>query len=290
MCYIRLVVNLNKVSPDKLTKYATQAAVGLSSLLFILKIIAWWTTGSDTLKISCLDSGFDMIISSINLLIVVLIIRKQNTKYVYGYDKIAALAALSQVVLMFSIIIYTLSSTLSFDTPNTNLYSISILILSLVLSYVLIKFQKYVDKRTNSIIVKADMMHYQTDLFINSASILGLMISWVYKIWWIDAFLAIIIGLYLLRNIAHLGFESLSILLDRKQDENAVKQVRKSLYAYDVHNIHITFSGMREIVYLELVCSEDEKLHEIKNKEKEIEHILKQHHIKRIIDIRIKIK
>lgn len=277
---------LDRLSAEKLTKYATQAAVALASTLFVLKLIAWISTGSDTLKLSCFDSGFDIVVSSTNLLIITLIINKQNPNFVFGYDKIAALAALSQVLMMVGIITYTLLGTLSFEVPQYNIYSISILFLSLILSFMLIKFQKYVSNRTNSIIVKADMLHYQTDLFINAVSIVCLIISKFYAIWWLDAALAILIGLYLLKNISHLCIESLNILLDRKLPHNEIKHIKDLLHNYKIKNLHVIFSGMREIISFDILYSPNTTLDHVEKDINAIDKILKDQKNNKIINIK----
>lgn len=203
---------IEKSSHAQLVKYATQGAIAVATVLFIAKTIVWLNTGSQTVRISLLDSAFDICVSCTNYLIILLVPYKTNNKF-FCYHRIAALATFTQGILMLATVVYSLLTSLSFDTPGTSLSSLLILFISLILSSFLVNFQHRVYGLTNSIIVQADMMHYQTDLFMNGASIICLFCSWVFEITWIDPVLALIIGLYLLKIIAFLITRSLKVLI-----------------------------------------------------------------------------
>lgn len=252
---------LSNWGQQKLMSVATKAALITAFSLFILKTLAWLQTSSLALKLSCIDSAFDIGISFVNFFVIRLT-SKEQSKYLYGYDKAAALAALSQSVIIMLIILYTLYDAFSDHEVVYHSWSIVILGLSLFMSALLISFQQYVVARTRSMIVAADMMHYQTDFFINTGAMLSLIIARFVRIWWLDSILAIAIGMYLLFGIAGLLKQSVETLMDKKIESHEQKYINKILHELNIHilDMHITFSGIREIIHLTIALPPSETL------------------------------
>jgi divalent metal cation (Fe/Co/Zn/Cd) transporter len=46
--------------------------------------------------------------------------------------------------------------------------SLSVMIVSIILTMILVTFQRYVVNKTQDLVVKSDMLHYKTDLFSNA--------------------------------------------------------------------------------------------------------------------------
>lgn len=212
---------INTSTPIQLIKYATQAAICVASVLFIIKASVWLNTGSQTIKLSLLDSGFDIFISFTNYLIVILVPQTSNNKF-FCYHKIAAISTIIQSILMLITVAYSLLTALSLEVPHASLYSVSMLFISLALSYILVSFQRRVIEATDSLIVHADMMHYQTDLFMSSASIICLIGARYYPIPWLDSSIALGIGLYLLKTIGYLFYKAFRVLLDPNQHKDTI--------------------------------------------------------------------
>lgn len=246
---------------QKLMSVATKAALVISFSLFIMKTLAWLQTSSIALKLSCIDSAFDICISFVNFMIIRLTNKKQ-AKYMHGYDKSAPLAALSQSVIIMGVIVYSLYDAFSDHEVVYHSWSIIILGFSLFMSALLISFQQYVVTRTNSMVISADMMHYQTDFFINTGAMLSLIIARFVNIWWLDSSLAIAIGLYLLFGIAGLLRRSIETLMDKKIESNEQKHINEILHELNINvlELNVTFSGIREIIHLTIALPSDQTL------------------------------
>ena len=66
-----------------------------------------------------------------------------------------------------------------------------------MLTLLLVSFQGFVIRKTNSVAIKADMLHYRSDLLLNGGVLLALVLAgrgW----FWADGLFAILIGLFLL--------------------------------------------------------------------------------------------
>ncbi len=87
-------------------------------------------------------------------------------------------------------------------------------IVALICTIILVSFQRWVVRRTQSQAVRADMLHYQSDVMMNGAILLALGLSW-YDWHRADALFALGIGIYILYSVLRMGYEAVQSLLDR---------------------------------------------------------------------------
>lgn len=87
-------------------------------------------------------------------------------------------------------------------------------IVALICTIILVSFQRWVVRRTQSQAVRADMLHYQSDVMMNGAILLALGLSW-YGWHRADALFALGIGIYILYSALRMGYEAVQSLLDR---------------------------------------------------------------------------
>ena len=77
---------------------------------------------------------------------------------------------------------------------------------------------------TKSTVVEADSLHYKSDLFLNGAVLLALVLS-QYGWWWADGLFAVMIAFYIGHQAFGLGYRSIQALLDRELDEETRQQI-----------------------------------------------------------------
>lgn len=87
-------------------------------------------------------------------------------------------------------------------------------VIALISTLILVTFQRWVVRKTQSQAVRADMLHYQSDVMMNGAILLALALSW-YGWHRADALFALGIGVYILYNAIRMGHEAVQSLLDR---------------------------------------------------------------------------
>jgi len=90
------------------------------------------------------------------------------------------------------------------------------MIFTLALTLTLISFQRYVIAKTQSTAIRADSLHYLTDVLANSLVILSL---WLSHIQWIDPLLALLIGLWILHSAVSIARDASHQLLDHELPE-----------------------------------------------------------------------
>ncbi len=80
----------------RLVKSAALAATALASSLLLIKIFAWWHTGSVSILAALVDSLVDIAASLTNLLVVRYSLQPADEEHTFGHGKAESLAALAQ--------------------------------------------------------------------------------------------------------------------------------------------------------------------------------------------------
>ncbi len=213
----------------KLVTVAAWSATIVASLLLIVKVIAWWITGSVSLLASLIDSMLDIAASTVNLVVLKYALQPADKEHTFGHGKAESLAALAQAMFISGSAIFLILNGVDrffrpheLNQPEIGLY---VTVFATVVTFGLVQFQKYVVRRTGSQAIAADSLHYQTDLYMNMAILLALGLS-MYGFGQADAVFAIGIGVYILVSAAKMVYSAVQSLLDRQLPEEELTQIR----------------------------------------------------------------
>ena len=169
-----------------LTMRAALASISMALFLVALKTWASWGTGSVAMLGSLADTTLDFIASVITFLGVRWAAMPADEEHRYGHGKAEALAALIQVTLI------TVSALgiawRSFDklrsaTPTEGLeLGVGVSAIAIAATFALLAYQRYVIRKTGSVAILTDHVHYQTDVLLNlsviAALVLDQMLGW----------------------------------------------------------------------------------------------------------------
>lgn len=239
--------------------FASVAAVATATLLIIGKLVAWLMTDSSTMLASLTDSLMDVSASIINLLAIRYALAPADDEHRFGHGKAESLAGLIQSAFISGsallLVMHGISSLLK-QAPIERL-EVGFWVSggSMVLTLLLVSFQSFVIRKTNSVAIKADMLHYRSDLLLNGGVLLALALAgqgW----YWADGLFAILIGLLLLWGAGHIGYESVQVLLDRQLPAEEQARIMALCCAVDgvhgVHDLRTRQSGPTRFVQLHL--------------------------------------
>ncbi|MFM4705605.1 cation diffusion facilitator family transporter [Aeromonas bivalvium] len=238
---------------------ASMAAVGTATLLITGKLIAWLMTGSSSLLASLTDSFMDVSASIINLLAIRYAMTPADEEHRFGHGKAESLAGLIQSAFIAGsallLVMHGISSLLKEDPILRLEAGIWVSLGSMVLTLLLVGFQQFVVRRTGSVAIKADMLHYRSDLLLNGGVLLALVLAgqgWL----WADGLFAILIGLFLLWGALTIGYESVQALLDRQLPEEEQARIMalccEVAGVHGVHDLRTRQSGPTRFVQLHL--------------------------------------
>jgi ferrous-iron efflux pump FieF len=215
-----LAHNHHHHSHGDLTTRAAIASVIVALFLLALKIFAAAETGSVALLGSLADTGFDVLASLLTLFSVRYAAMPADDDHRFGHGKAEALSALLQVVLItVSAILIAWRAVVRLgeqeQTSNPE-YGIGVSVIAIVATLGLLAYQRYVVRKTGSVAIQADHVHYQSDLLLNVAVIIAIVLDSVLNVRGADPLFGIAIALWLLWGAYRASRSALDQLLDRE--------------------------------------------------------------------------
>lgn len=208
-------------SPEhaRLLRLATRASVAVACTLIIAKAIAWWLSGSVSMLAGLTDSALDGVTSLLNLLAVHYALRPADDDHRYGHGKAESLAGMAQALFIGGsamLIAFQAYERIQHPEPlGAPWISIGVIIFSLLLTVALLVLQHRVIKQTGSNAVRADSLHYRSDLLLNGSILVALMLA---GFGWhqLDAWFGLGIAAYILWSAIQIARESFSVLMDEE--------------------------------------------------------------------------
>ena len=265
----------------KLMKAAGRASVIVALILIGIKLFAWNRTGSVSIFASFVDSSMDALASILNLVAIKFAIEPPDEEHRYGHGKMEAIAGLAQACFIAgSAFILLLNALDRIFNPremtqiDTGIY---VMVISLVLTIGLVAYQKHVVRKTGSTAVKADSIHYLSDVLGNLAAIAALILT-AQGIPYVDILVGLIIGFYILKSAWDIVRESLDILLDRELPEEIKKEISEIILKHPkVHGFHdmkTRQTGLRYFLQFHVEVDDELSLMEAHDVSEEIEESL----------------
>lgn len=208
-------------SPEhaRLLRLATRASLAVASILIVSKAIAWWLSGSVSLLAGLTDSMLDGAASFLNLLAVHYALRPADDGHRYGHGKAESLAGMAQALFIAaSAVLVAVQAIDRLKNPEplgAPWIGIGVMLLSLALTVALLMVQHRVIRETGSTAVRADSLHYRSDLLLNSSILVALVLA---SFGWqqLDAWFGLAIAVYILWSAVQIARESLAVLMDEE--------------------------------------------------------------------------
>lgn len=243
----------------KLIKRASYASVVTAVVLLLSKVFVWFITDSSSILASLTDSFLDIGASVINLFAIRYALSPADNEHRFGHGKAESLAGLAQSAFICGssilLILYGINSLIEAKEIVRSELGIAVSIFALLVTFVLIRYQTHVVKITGSVAIKADSLHYKSDLWLNGAVLLALALS-AYGFYWVDGLATILIALYILYSAYEIGFESIQALLDRElpdEDKEKIKSiVNGTNNVLGMHDLRTRQSGQMKFVQLHI--------------------------------------
>jgi ferrous-iron efflux pump FieF len=252
------------LTPDhrlaRLLRLATYASVGVALFLVAAKFAAWLATDAVSLLSTLIDSILDAGASMINLVAVHHALHPADREHRFGHGKAESLAGLAQAAFVSgSALFLVLEAGERFTRPRpieNATIGYAVMIFSIVLTLVLVAFQKYVIRRTDSLAISADSMHYRMDVMINAGVILSLLLVSRFGFVLADPLFAIAIAAYIFWGAWGIARASLDVLMDRELPEEDRGKILKIANSHagvlGAHDLKTRTSGLNVFIQLHL--------------------------------------
>jgi len=252
-------MNTTSQETARLMRMATYASTSVAIVLILIKTVAWIMTDSLSLLATLIDSCLDALASLINLLAVRHALMPADKEHRFGHGKAEALAGLGQATFITGSALFLVLESVSHlwnPLPISSMpVGVGVMVVSMLATLGLLIFQKHVIHKTGSTAIKADHLHYKTDLLVNASVIVALLLA-VYGWPGFDPLFAILIAVYILYSAWEIASESLDLLMDRElpdEERAKIKAIaRNHPQTRGMHDLRTRKSGTTVFIQLHL--------------------------------------
>jgi ferrous-iron efflux pump FieF len=127
---------------------------------------------------------------------------------------------------------------------------------AIIVTFALVRYQQYIIKRTGSLVVSADELHYRSDLILNSAVIVSLVVTNVLGWPYVDPLFGIAIGLWIIYGAWQVARKAIVHLMDQELPDDARARIRQLALAHPqvraVHDLRTRAAGPDAFVQIHL--------------------------------------
>lgn len=244
----------------RLLRIATVASIVAAAVLIAAKAVAWGITGSVSVLSTLIDSLMDIAASFVNFIAVRNALRPADTEHRFGHGKAEPLAGLGQAAFVggssLFLMIEALDRLVSPAPITQQGVGIAVMAFAIVVTVALVSFQSYVVRRTKSLAISADSLHYKGDVLIHASVIVSLLISVYFGINYLDPLFGIGIALYVLWNAWLILQKALHELMDRELDQadrdRIIAIARAHKEVRDIHDLRTRSAGPRSFIQFHL--------------------------------------
>lgn len=253
--------------PDELARLlhlATTASVATATLLIVAKLGAWLVTESVSVMASLVDSLMDAGASLVNLVAVRYSLQPADSDHRFGHGKAESLAGLVQAAFIAgSAVFLSLHAVdrLIHPQPLTRIGAgIAVMVFAMAVTGVLLALQRYVIRRTQSTAIRADALHYATDLATNGATLLALLLA---ALGWpgLDPLFALAIAAYILYSAYRIARDAIDLLMDHElppEERMRIRRVAETVPGVlGVHELRTRRSGQMPVIQLHLELADE---------------------------------
>jgi ferrous-iron efflux pump FieF len=205
---------------QRLRERATRASLAVAAVLIAVKFAAWIGTGSVALLSSLVDSLVDAAASLVTFFAVRQAAVPPDREHRFGHGKAEPLAALAQSAFLVGSALWLMAEAIrglvSPEPVENQPAGIAVMLFSMILTAALVTYQRYVVRRTGSLAVGADELHYRGDILLNLGVIATLAISSGVSVPLLDPLFGAGVGVWVIYNAVKIARLSLTQLMDRE--------------------------------------------------------------------------
>ena len=239
---------------------ATWAAVATAGLLIVAKFAAYVSTDSVSVLSTLLDSMLDAAASMVNLVAVRTALQPADREHRFGHGKAEPLAGLGQSTFIAGsalFLLFEVGNRLINPQPvERGAVGIAVMVLSIVVTVVLVLYQRRVIRETRSMAIAADSLHYFSDILVNGSVIVALLLATHLGWRFIDPLFGAGIAAYILFTAWQIARGAFDMLMDRELPDAERARIRALALANPavraVHDLRTRGAGPKSFVQLHL--------------------------------------
>jgi cation diffusion facilitator family transporter len=231
--------------------------VFVSVVLFLMKVLAWYLTGSVAILTDALESTVNVIAGFIGLYSIILSSKPRDKEHPYGHGKVEFISSAFEGILISIaglIIIYEALNNLIHPHLLKQLdYGLILIAITAVVNYIMGYLCVRRGKMENSPVLIASGTHLKTDTYSTIGLLIGVLLIKLTGYVWIDSIAAMVFAVIIIIAGYKIIRKSISGMMDESDSSiiNEIVQVLKQnrqAHWIDVHNMRvINYAGFYHI-------------------------------------------
>ncbi len=234
------------------------AAVVIGAVLVVVKAAAFIVTDSIAMMASLADSALDVIGSFVNLLAVRHALTPADAEHRFGHGKAEPLAGLAQGAFIAGSAVFLViesAQRLTAPRPVENGFAgLVVMGISVAAAIGLVIAQRFTVKRTGSLAIHADFMHYLGDILVNLGVVLAIVLSSSFHLLYADPIIGILVALVLAAGSWNVFGQSYNQLMDRELPDDDRARIRNVVMRHpevrDMHDLRTRAAGTTTFIQL----------------------------------------
>jgi ferrous-iron efflux pump FieF len=178
----------------------------------------------------------------------------------FGHGKAEPLAVLGQSAFITGSALLLLAEAarrLIRPAPVTNPRAgIAVMVFSIVVTVALVLYQRHVVRRTGSIAITADELHYRGDVILNGSVIAALVLSGLFGLRILDPLFGASIGIWIIWSAVRLARLSLIQLMDQELPDDEREKIREIAQSHPevaaAHDLRTRVAGPTAFIQLHI--------------------------------------
>jgi ferrous-iron efflux pump FieF len=239
-----------------LARSAAFASIAMALFLAGLKGWAVWRTGSTAMLGSLADSALDLVASLAALAGVWVAAHPADEDHRFGHGKAEALAAMFQVILIVlsagAIAFRAMIRLMEGGRVEAAGDGMLVSGIAIAATFVLLAWQRHVIRRTGSLAIRTDNLHYKSDVALNLAVIAALAADQYLGFGRADPLFGLGIAGWLLWGAWRASREAIDNLMDREWPEEKrlrfIERAARHPALSKLHDLRTRTSGNRDFV------------------------------------------
>jgi len=233
------------------------------------KIAVGLLSNSAAILAEGIHSFMDIFSSAIGYVGIKISQKPSDEKHPYGHYKFENLAGTIITVILFvtggGIIYESYLEILNPKQVDLNYLSLGVMIFSAIVNGIMSGFKIHFGKKENSIALLSDGFHSRIDVYASLAVFAGLILTryWIYA----DPILALLVGIYIIKESFSLGKEAVDSLLDVSAGEEIEKKIKSVVVSQkiEIASLKTQKKGSAVTANLAIVLPSDLNVKEAEN-------------------------
>tara|TARA_B110000285_G_scaffold133849_1_gene150082 strand:+ start:1528 stop:2433 length:906 start_codon:yes stop_codon:yes gene_type:complete len=263
---------MSTANTNRLNLSAGVLSVTVALVLVVAKLWALGQTGSLAIAATLADSAMDLMMSLGGLAAIAYAAKPADDDHNFGHTSAEDLAALGQsIFILISASIIAVAAVLRLldddvTLPEKESSGMAVALFAIIVTLVLVAWQRRVAWITGNKVVKADSLHYLGDLIPNVGAIIALFASSRFGLGYVDSVVALGAAAMLAVGAAHIGKTAWDALMDRQADPDMIAAIEAiangfpGLHGY--HDLKTRVAGSRVFVNIHIELDGSQTLNE----------------------------